>query len=66
MRILVLPDGDRVEVTTEDDQRFTFPITELQATRRPPRVDNRADDPPSPDHCGSWRTQDVRPWSSRS
>ena len=48
MRVLVLPDGDRVQVTTEDDKRFTFPITELQATRRPPRVDNRADDLPTP------------------
>ena len=48
MRVMVSPDGDRVEVTTEDDQRFTFPITELQAARRPPRVDNRADDLPIP------------------
>jgi hypothetical protein len=48
MRVTVLPDGDSVEVTTENDRRFVFPIIELQATRRPPRVDNRAGDLPIP------------------
>ena len=35
---------DHLEVTNPDGRRFTFPIAELQATRRPPRLDNRARD----------------------
>ena len=37
-------DPDHLEVTHQDGCRFTFPIAELQATRRPPRLDNRARD----------------------
>lgn len=33
-----------IGVTTGDGRRFTFPIAELQATRRPPRLENRARD----------------------
>ena len=29
-------DPDHLEVTNPDGRRFTFPIAELQATRRPP------------------------------
>ena len=35
---------DHLEVTHSDGRRFTFPITELQATRRPPRLPTRARD----------------------
>ena len=45
MEAKLLPD-ERVEVTTPDGRRFTFPIHELQATRRPPRLDNSAADLP--------------------
>ena len=38
MDIRLLSEGDRLEVTMPDDRRFTFPITELQACRRPPRA----------------------------
>ena len=37
-------DHGHLEVTNPDGRRFTFPIAELQATRRPPRLDNRARD----------------------
>ncbi len=37
-------DPDRLEVTTTDGRRFIFPIAELQATRRPLRLANRARD----------------------
>ena len=37
---------DRLEVTAADGRRFTFPVAELQATRRPPRLANRAGDLP--------------------
>ncbi len=30
---------DRLEATNEAGQRFTFPLDELHATRRPPRPD---------------------------
>ncbi len=30
---------DHLEVTNPDGRRFTFPIAELQATRRPPRLE---------------------------
>ena len=36
----------RLEVTAPDGRRFTFPIVELQATRRPPRLGNGAGDLP--------------------
>ena len=39
-------DEGRLEVTTPDGRRFTFPIVELQATRRPPRLGNSARDLP--------------------
>ena len=45
MEAKLLP-GERVEVTTPDGRRFTFPIHELQATRRPPRLENSAADLP--------------------
>ena len=35
---------DHLEVTDQDGRRFTFPIVELQATRRPPRLAARARD----------------------
>ncbi len=37
---------DRLEVTAPDGRRFTFPIVELQATRRKPRFGNSARDLP--------------------
>ncbi len=37
-------DPDHLEVTNPEGRRFTFPIAELQATRRPPRLENRARD----------------------
>ena len=37
---------DRLAVTAPDGRRFTFPIFELQATRRPPRPGNSAADLP--------------------
>ena len=37
-------DPDHLQVTHSDGRRFTFPITELQATRRPPRLLTRARD----------------------
>ena len=40
------PGGERVEVATPKGRRHTFPIHELQATRRPPRLDNSAGDLP--------------------
>lgn len=39
-------DDDRLAVTASDGRRFTFPIVELQATRRPPRPGTSADDLP--------------------
>ena len=36
----VVPIGDdRLETTTEAGQRYTFPLDELRATRKPPRPD---------------------------
>ncbi len=35
---------DHLEVTSPDGRRFTFPIAELQATRRPPRLETPARD----------------------
>ena len=46
MEARLLSNGDRVEVTTPEGRCFTFPIYELQATRRPPRLDNSARDLP--------------------
>ena len=42
MDFTVRPNGDRLEVSTPEGCRFTFPIHELQATRRPPRLDHSA------------------------
>ncbi len=42
MDLTVRPNGDRLEVTTPEGRRFTFPIHELQATRRPPKLNNTA------------------------
>lgn len=42
MSFNVVPKEDRLEVTNEAGRRFTFPIVELQATRRPPRAHNSA------------------------
>lgn len=39
---VVLINGDHLEVTNETGRRFTFPIIELQATRRPLRSDTYA------------------------
>ena len=45
MRFTVAELGpDHLEVTNAEGRRFTFPIAELQATRRPPRLENRARD----------------------
>ena len=45
MRFMVdLVDGDRLEVATEEGQRYTFPIAELRAARRPPKGDASADE----------------------
>ncbi len=44
----LLPDGATLEVTTPEGRRFTFPTVELQATRRPPRVEDRASGLPVP------------------
>lgn len=45
MRFTVnLVGDDRLEVATEAGQRYTFPIAELRATRRPPKGDANADD----------------------
>lgn len=41
------PQHDRVVVTTDEGRRYTFPIVELQATRRPPRLETWADDLPT-------------------
>jgi len=46
MSFTVVPDGDRLGVTAVDGRRFTFPIAELQATRRTPRPGTRASDLP--------------------
>lgn len=40
------PQDDRIVVTTDEGRRYTFPIVELQATRRPPRLETWADDLP--------------------
>ena len=38
MNFTVVPLGDdRLETTNEAGQRFTFPLDELRATRKPPR-----------------------------
>lgn len=42
MNVQLLPQGDRVEVTTPEGKRFTFPLRELQATRRKPRPPGNA------------------------
>lgn len=42
MEARLLENGDSIEVLMPDDRRFTFPIHELQATRRPPRLDTCA------------------------
>ena len=43
LRFTVVDVGpDLLEVTSPDGRRFTFPIAELQATRRPPRPATRA------------------------
>ena len=45
MRFTVAASGpDHLEVTNSEGRRFMFPITELQATRRPPRLQTRARD----------------------
>ncbi len=46
MKARLLPSGDIVEVTTPEGRCHTFPIHELQATRRPPRLSNSARDLP--------------------
>lgn len=48
MDVRLLPEGDRLEVTT-GGRRFTFPIAELQARRRAPRSSDldRAPDLPT-------------------
>ena len=39
MNFSVVPVGDdRLETTNEAGQRFTFPLDELRATRKPPRA----------------------------
>lgn len=37
------PQDDRIVVITDEGRRSTFPIMELQATRRTPRLETRAD-----------------------
>ena len=46
MDFTVEPSGDRLEVVSADGRRFTFPVAELGATRRPPRPRNSAGDLP--------------------
>lgn len=46
MDFTVKPNGDRLEVSSDDGRRFTFPLVELQATRRPPRLRGTAKDLP--------------------
>lgn len=46
MDFTVKPNGDRLEVEAGDGRRFTFPIVELRATRRPPRLGGSAADLP--------------------
>lgn len=46
MDFTVNPNGDRLEVSSDDGHRFTFPLAELQATRRPPRLSGTAKDLP--------------------
>ena len=46
METRLLPSGDIVQVTMPDGHHYTFPIHELQATRRPPRLNNSARDLP--------------------
>lgn len=46
MDVRLLPSGDIVEVTTPEGRCHMFPIHELQATRRPPRLSNSARDLP--------------------
>ncbi len=40
------PQSDRIVVTTDEGRRYMFPIMELQATRRQPRLETWADDLP--------------------
>lgn len=46
MDFTVEPNGDRLDVATPDGRRFSFPIAELEATRRPPRPRGSAKDLP--------------------
>ena len=46
MEFTVEPNGDRLDVATADGRRFTFPLAELQATRRRPRPRGSAKDLP--------------------
>ena len=46
MEFTVKPNGDRLDVETGDGRRFTFPLVELGATRRPPRPQGSAKDLP--------------------
>ncbi len=42
----LLPSGFDIQVTTPEGRRLIFPIHELQATRRPPKLANGASDLP--------------------
>jgi hypothetical protein len=60
MDVRLLPEGDRLEVTTPEDRRFTFPIAELQARRRAPRPGDldRASDLPTSNPL--WALEQAR------
>ena len=60
MDVRLLPEGDRLEVTTPDDRRFTFPIAELQARRRPPRAGDLERPRDLPTNNPLWALEQAR------
>lgn len=60
MVVRLLPEGDRLEVTTPGGQRFTFPIAELQARRRVPRPSDLARAADLPTTSPLWSLEQAR------
>ena len=60
MDVRLLPEGDRLEVTTPDDRRFTFPIAELQARRRAPRPSDLGRAADLPTTSPLWALEQAR------
>jgi hypothetical protein len=60
MKVELLPEGDRLEVKTPDNRRFTFPIAELIARRRAPRSSDFERAPDLPTTSPLWALEQAR------